>query len=99
MNDDVLTCLKRYQYGELVEIIDQIDFYKGQWKFTFKTPAGFKSWRQWLYLNEKYPEMNSLLRTLAKTDYYDPYHIFEDSEGREFARINDDEAWKVIYSK
>lgn len=100
MNESfVQNCLDRYKFGSLTEIIAAIDFYKGQFKFTFKTPPGVKSWRQWLYLNEQYPELNALLKTLHKADDMDEEHIFQDAAGNPFASISEPDSWRVNYLK
>lgn len=95
----VLNCLDRYNFGALTEIIDAIDFYKGRFKFAFKTPAGAKSWRQWLYLNEMYPELNALLKALHKADDMQDEHVFEDFAGTPFANIAEPDSWRVNYIK
>ena len=82
-----------------MEIIEQIDFYKGVYTFTFKKPERYASWKQWLYLNEQYPILSALLKALHKADDMDPYHDFQDQHGNVFARIDDEQPWKVEYIK
>lgn len=97
MNDaQVLNCLNRYDFGSLTEIISSIDFKKGQFTFTFKTPTGFKSWKQWLYLNDQYKALNDLLRALNKADDMDTGRTFYDQNDEPFADVD---GWNVTYSK
>lgn len=95
----VLNCLSRYPFGELTEIVQDITFHKGIYTFMFKSPPGFKSWRQWLYLTDHYSDMSELLRALHRADDMETTHEFLDQNNNPFAEIGSDGTRYVHYLK